>query len=83
MQLDYRQYQSKLRQICTVKPNTEHVDNFIRAFYLQDEEVEAWLRENAKLYTVKQLTNVVMVSSTKLPQKERKRLVKVIGGELS
>jgi len=58
--------------------NTEHVENFIRAYYLEDTAIEGWLKENCKLYTQKQLANVVTVSSAKLAKKERTRLIKYI-----
>lgn len=78
MQLDYRQYQSKLAKVCTIKPATSHVDNFIRAFYLQEEEIEAWVKTNMKKYTKKELSNVVNVSSAKLAKKDRQKYLKMI-----
>jgi hypothetical protein len=78
MQLDYRQYLSKLAKVCTVKPNTEHVDIFIRAFYLQEEELEPWLREQRKRYAKQQLTNVIQVQSVKLDKKIKTKMLKFV-----
>ena len=78
MQLDYRQYQSKLAKVCTIKPKTTHVDDFIRAFYLQDEEIEEWIKGHSKQYTKKELSNVVTVSVVKMAKKDRQRMLKMI-----
>lgn len=78
MQLDYREYLSKLSKMCTVKPNTEHVDIFLHAFYLLEDEIEKWLRENRKRYAKKQLQNVINVSSVKLAKKTRQAMLKLV-----
>eukprot|EP00040_Diaphanoeca_grandis_P030347 m.179270 g.179270 ORF g.179270 m.179270 type:complete len:1023 (-) comp31966_c0_seq1:244-3312(-) len=78
MQLDYRQYLSKMSKISVIKPPTAHVDDFIRAFYLQIEEFEDWLRAHAKQYTKKELANVVNVTSVKLAKKDKQRLLKLL-----
>ena len=68
MQLDYREYLSKLSKMCTVKPNTEHVDIFLHAFYLLEDEIEKWLRENRKRYVYKMCFLFVGMCTTRVAQ---------------
>lgn len=48
MQLDYRQYLSKLEKITPVEPQVDYVDTFIKAYYLPEADFEAWLAASAK-----------------------------------
>eukprot|EP00035_Acanthoeca_spectabilis_P033766 m.25350 g.25350 ORF g.25350 m.25350 type:complete len:1054 (-) comp6186_c0_seq2:22-3183(-) len=79
MQLDYRQYLSKVGALCAVKPDSTIVDEWINAFYLPDvDALEEWLKSHDKKYSRSQLASLINVSSVKIGKKEKQRLVKVL-----
>jgi len=79
MQLDYRQYLSKLATLCSVKADSSLVDEWINAFYLPDvEALEEWLTSHAKQHSQAHLASLVHVSSIKIGKKEKQRLIKVL-----
>eukprot|EP00041_Stephanoeca_diplocostata_P007161 m.98803 g.98803 ORF g.98803 m.98803 type:complete len:210 (+) comp16760_c0_seq6:176-805(+) len=79
MQLDYRTYQKKMASLCTVQIKQEFVDEWIRAYYLQNEgEIEEWIKKHGKKYTRKQQLSIVNVSSVKMGKKDRQRLTKMV-----
>jgi len=79
MQLDYRQYLTKVAGLCTVKPESTIVDEWINAFYLPDaDSLEEWLSSHHQKYGRQHLAGLVNVSSIKMSKKERQRLGKVL-----
>merc|ERR1719204_2104275 len=48
MQLDFQQFIVQLDKFITIKPipGKEGVENFIKAYYLTEADLEQWLREN-------------------------------------
>jgi hypothetical protein len=48
MQLDFTQFLSKLEKLTSVRPipGREHVERYIKAYYLQEAALESWIREH-------------------------------------
>jgi hypothetical protein len=48
MQLDFTQFLSKLERLTSIRPipGREHVERYIKAYYLQESALEAWIREH-------------------------------------
>ena len=61
MQLDFQQFIVQLDKFITIKPipGKESVENFIKAYYLTEVDLEQWLRENYMSYTSKQLNSII------------------------
>eukprot|EP00038_Savillea_parva_P030486 m.78074 g.78074 ORF g.78074 m.78074 type:complete len:1170 (-) comp9192_c0_seq1:189-3698(-) len=79
MQLDFRQYLSKVAPLSPVKPDSAIVDEWINAFYLPDAAtLEEWLKSHSKKYHQAHLASLINVSSMKLGKKEKQRLGKVL-----
>lgn len=49
MQLDFTQFLMKFEKISTLKPvpHKEYVENYVKAFYLPEQELENFIREHA------------------------------------
>jgi len=60
MLLDFQQYLIKIEKLTNVKPapGRDFVENYIKAFYLSESELETWLKDHSE-YTSKQLNNLV------------------------
>lgn len=76
MQLDYRQLQLKLKSYTSVRAQSELVEDFIRAFYLPDEELELWIQEHHKTYSKGQLKSLANVGNTRRTNK--KKLIELV-----
>lgn len=78
MQLDFTQLGSKVEKICSLRPlpHREFVENYIKAYYLVEDQLEAWIKEHRE-YTSKQLLSLVscVCSNNK---KSRQRLSALI-----
>ncbi|KAL0277277.1 UNVERIFIED_CONTAM: hypothetical protein PYX00_004621 [Menopon gallinae] len=63
MQLDYTQFICKLEKLTTLRPipNREFVDLYVKAYYLQENNLEEWIKQH-KEYTSKQLEALVQCS---------------------
>jgi Protein of unknown function C-terminus (DUF2451). len=48
MQLDYTQFLSKLEKLTSLRPipGREFVDLYVKAFYMSESALEAWVREH-------------------------------------
>lgn len=48
MQLDYTQFICKLEKLTTLKPipNREFVDLYVKAYYLQENNLEDWIQQH-------------------------------------
>lgn len=48
MQLDFTQFLSKFEKISQLRPmpHKEYVENYVKAYYLPDVELEKWIREH-------------------------------------
>lgn len=48
MQLDFTQFLSKFEKISSLKPvpHKEYVENYVKAYYLPETELEKWIREH-------------------------------------
>lgn len=48
MQLDFTQFLSKFEKISSLKPvpHKEYVENYVKAYYLPEIELEKWIREH-------------------------------------
>ncbi|KAK7500494.1 hypothetical protein BaRGS_00008401 [Batillaria attramentaria] len=78
MQLDFQQFLTNLDQIIVLKPIPERelVEAYIKAYYLPESQLEAWIQEH-KEYSNKQL--LALISSVDhLSRKSRQRLVAMI-----
>lgn len=52
MQLDYTQFICKLEKLTTLRPipNREFVDQYVKAYYLQENNLEEWIKEHKVCY---------------------------------
>ncbi len=79
MQLDYRQFLSKLAKITPFNPQIEFVDAFIKAWYLTEQEFEMFLLTAPKKgYSHQQLSNLVVVWPGTKDKKVRAHLGKIV-----
>lgn len=48
MQLDFTQFLTKFEKISSMKPvpHREYVENYVKAYYLPEAELEQWIREH-------------------------------------
>ncbi|CAG9770249.1 unnamed protein product [Ceutorhynchus assimilis] len=78
MQLDFTQFLSKFEKISSLRPvpHKEYVENYVRAFYLPEMELEKWIREH-KEYSSKHLFGLVSCACQN-NKKSRQRLLQVI-----
>lgn len=51
MQLDFTQFLSKFEKISSLRPmpHKEYVENYVKAYYLPDLELEQWIRDHTVL----------------------------------
>ncbi|CAF4059434.1 unnamed protein product [Rotaria magnacalcarata] len=79
MQLDFQQLLRRLeRIIADLKPlpHKEFVENYIKAYYLPEQSIDQWVRDNT-MYTIKQrMTLVTMMSH--LSRKKRAQLTQYL-----
>jgi hypothetical protein len=62
-------------------PHTAYMDSFIKAYYLAEKDVNAWVTQNREMYTTKQLISVVTVGlfgQNKDCKTARKNLIKFL-----
>lgn len=78
MQLDFQQFLTKLDQIIVLKPIPERelVEAYIKAYYLPESQLEAWIQEH-KEYSGKQLLALISCVDH-LSRKSRQRLVTMV-----
>ncbi|KAH1011506.1 hypothetical protein HUJ04_000858 [Dendroctonus ponderosae] len=78
MQLDFTQFLSKFEKISSLRPvpHKEYVENYVKAFYLPEIELEKWIREH-KEYSSKHLFGLVSCACQN-NKKSRQRLLQVI-----
>eukprot|EP00095_Tigriopus_kingsejongensis_P008145 snap_masked-scaffold196_size269943-processed-gene-1.9 protein:Tk08145 transcript:snap_masked-scaffold196_size269943-processed-gene-1.9-mRNA-1 annotation:"coiled-coil domain-containing protein 132" len=74
MQLDYRQFLLKLEKMSDLKPlpYQEYVSNYVKAYYIPESDLEAWVKQHNMEYTPKQLValvNCVAYSNNRTKQK--------------
>ncbi|KAF2896789.1 hypothetical protein ILUMI_09384 [Ignelater luminosus] len=78
MQLDFTQFLSKFEKISSLRPvpHREYVENYVKAYYLPDVELEKWIREHNE-YSSKHLFGLVSCACQN-NKKTRQRLIQVI-----
>lgn len=78
MQLDFTQFLSKFEQISGLRPvpHREYVENYVKAYYLPDLELEKWIREHNE-YSSKHLYGLVSCACQN-NKKTRQRLIQLI-----
>ncbi|KAJ8977573.1 hypothetical protein NQ317_016098 [Molorchus minor] len=78
MQLDFTQFLSKFEKISCLKPvpHKEYVENYVKAYYLPDQELEKWIKEH-KEYSSKHLFGLVSCACQN-NKKTKQRLLQVI-----
>ncbi|KAF7285885.1 hypothetical protein GWI33_009363 [Rhynchophorus ferrugineus] len=78
MQLDFTQFLSKFEKISSLRPvpHKEYVENYVKAFYLPDSELEKWIREH-KEYSSKHLYGLVSCACQN-NKKSRQKLLQII-----
>ncbi|XP_059085290.1 syndetin-like isoform X2 [Tigriopus californicus] len=74
MQLDYRQFLLKLENLSDLKPlpYQDYVSNYVKAYYIPESDLEAWVKQHNNEYTPKQmvaLVNCVAYSNNRTKQK--------------
>lgn len=49
MQLDFTQFLSKFEKISSLRPvpHKEYVENYVKAYYLPENELEKWIKEHS------------------------------------
>eukprot|EP00047_Mylnosiga_fluctuans_P003321 m.228531 g.228531 ORF g.228531 m.228531 type:complete len:1010 (-) comp11757_c0_seq1:143-3172(-) len=76
MQHDYKELQGRLRVCTAVKLQSDFIEDYIRAYYLQDDELQLWIEEHHKNYSMKQLTSLINVAYA--PRKAAKTLLQLL-----
>lgn len=76
MQLDFQQFIVQVVKFITIKPipGKDVVENFIKAYYLTEGDLEQWLRENYMSYSSKQLNSIINCTTaqfSKMMQRSR------------
>ncbi|XP_065053173.1 syndetin-like isoform X2 [Rhopilema esculentum] len=80
MQLDYQQLLIKLERIAPVRPipGRELVESFVKAFYLNEQDLERWLKEHPE-YSLRQLRNLVTCGTgSHITKKTKNRLLDIL-----
>jgi len=80
MSMDYQQIIHRVEIIThsKVSPKQRHfAEDYIRAYYLSEQELEKWLKEN-KQYTKKQKSSLITTSGASLSKKTRQKLLAFI-----
>lgn len=78
MQLDFTQFLSKFEKISSLRPvpHKEYVENYVKAYYLPESELEKWIRDHSE-YSSKHLFGLVSCACQN-NKKSRQRLLQVI-----
>ncbi|XP_050500093.1 syndetin [Diabrotica virgifera virgifera] len=78
MQLDFTQFLTKFEKISSLKPvpHKEYVENYVKAYYLPDIELEKWIRDH-KEYSSKHMLGLVSCACQN-NKKTRQKLLQVI-----
>ncbi|KAB0791414.1 hypothetical protein PPYR_03214 [Photinus pyralis] len=78
MQLDFTQFLSKFEKISSLRPvpHREYVENYVKAYYLPDSELERWIREHCE-YSSKHLYGLVSCACQN-NKKTRQKLIQLI-----
>lgn len=78
MQLDFTQFLLKFEKISSLKriPHREYVENYVKAYYLPDVELEKWIKDHNE-YSSKHLLGLASCASQN-NKKTRQRLIQVI-----
>ncbi|XP_008194931.2 syndetin [Tribolium castaneum] len=78
MQLDFIQFLSKFEKMAGLRPvpHREYVENYIKAFYLPESELEKWIKEHGE-YSAKHLFGLVSCACQS-NKKTKQRLLQVI-----
>ncbi|CAG9862024.1 unnamed protein product [Phyllotreta striolata] len=78
MQLDFTQFLTKFEKISSLKPvpHKEYVENYVKAYYLPDNELEIWIKEHTE-YSSKHLFGLVSCACQS-NKKTRQKLLQII-----
>ncbi|KAK8386041.1 hypothetical protein O3P69_010636 [Scylla paramamosain] len=86
MQLDYQQFLMKLECLTSVRPLPDRhlVETYIKAYYLPEGALEAWVQQSQADYSPRQLTALV-ATMTHVSKRSRQRIAALIeeGGKKS
>eukprot|EP00731_Ephydatia_muelleri_P034617 Em0068g12a len=80
MHLDFQQFRSKMEQLTGIRPLPHHqlVEDYVKAYYVPDEEAEKWLKDHTE-YSVSQLKALVNCGfGTRANKKAKQRLLQII-----
>lgn len=80
MQLDFQQFRTKMEKLTSLRPLPHHglVEDYIKAYYMSETDLEVWLREN-KEYTSKQLHSLIVCGAGgHLNKKSKQKLLSII-----
>ena len=81
MQLDFQQFAVHLDRFVSLKPvpGKEQVENFIKAYYLTESDLEGWLRENYMSYTSRHLNSLINCTTSQFSKViQRNRLSGIV-----
>ncbi|KAI4455051.1 hypothetical protein MML48_9g00009011 [Holotrichia oblita] len=78
MQLDFTQFLSKFEKISSLRPvpHKEYVENYVKAYYLPENELEKWIKEHSE-YSSKHLFGLVSCVCQN-NKKSKQRLLQVV-----
>nr|XP_022907569.1 syndetin-like [Onthophagus taurus] len=78
MQLDFTQFLSKFEKISQLKPvpHREYVENYVKAYYLPENELEKWIKDHSE-YSLKHMFGLVSCVCQN-NKKTKQRLIQVI-----
>ncbi|EEB14977.1 conserved hypothetical protein [Pediculus humanus corporis] len=79
MQLDYAQFVCKLEKLTTLRPipNKEYVELYVKAYYLQENNLEEWIKQHTTEYTSKQLEALINCACQS-SRKTKQRLLQIL-----
>ncbi|KAK6634867.1 hypothetical protein RUM44_000114 [Polyplax serrata] len=82
MQLDYTQFICKLEKLTTLRPipKKEFVDLYVKAYYLQENNLEDWIKQYSRDYTTKQLEALIHCACQS-SRKTKQKLLQSLEGE--
>ena len=59
---------------CRPLPKAALVDNYLKAYYCQEDDLLRWILDNQQDFSVAQLMGLVTVSAPQMPKKAREQL---------
>jgi len=80
MSLDLRVFQMALEKLTDIRPipYTQHLENYIKAYYLEASEMLAWIKQNHSVYKPRQLVNLVQSRAVDYSKQARGDLIRAV-----